>query len=445
MMPNDRFDRSLPAILEEISQPRRPDYFEDLVGLSARTRQRPAWTLLERWLPVVDIARQPAFARQVPWRPIAVLTLILLLILASLAWVIGSRHPAPAPFGPARNGLVAFAKDGDIYTADAVTGNPTALVKGPENDVNPRWSRDGTQLAFQRMAQGSSNVGEVYVGRPDGSDLVRVTSGPLVNVTGYDFSPDGKRLLITADQGGVPSLFIAATDGTESHPLDLHRRVTDAAWRPPDGSEILFMDAGTDSSGTDSSIYAVNAVSGEVRTILKGADAAGHYRGHPLWSPDGSEIAFGEWCQNDCFTGNALSTDSGITVETYIVRADGSGVARMLPRPTSSEFQGLESWSNDGTRMLVIRGEETGSGNGRPAVVPVDGSGYGTEIPYPGGMSTTDTADWTWAPDDSSILGTPSDTSGTRLDQVLLDPVNGTIRTPSWASVSQAAWQRRAQ
>ena len=109
MTRNDRFDRRLPAILEEISQPRTPEYFDDLIGLAARTRQRPAWTLLERWLPMVDVARQPAFARQVPWRPIAVVTLILLLLAASLAFVIGSQHPLPAPFGLARNGLVAYA------------------------------------------------------------------------------------------------------------------------------------------------------------------------------------------------------------------------------------------------------------------------------------------------------------------------------------------------
>src|SRR6516165_1876495 len=133
MMSSDRFDRRLPQILEEISLPRKPDYFDDLVGLSARTRQRPAWTLPERWLPVVDLARQPAFARRVPWRPIAVLAVILLLILATLAWVAGSRHPLPAPFGPARNGLVVYAKDGDIFTADPLTGTSKAIVKGPEN------------------------------------------------------------------------------------------------------------------------------------------------------------------------------------------------------------------------------------------------------------------------------------------------------------------------
>jgi len=155
MMPSSRLDRRLPEILEEISQPRKPDYFDDLVGLSARTRPRPAWTLLERWLPMVDIARQPAMARQVPWRPIAVLALILLLIVASLAWVIGSGHSVPAPFGPARNGLVAYAENGDIYTADAVTGQSTAILKGPENDLNPRWARDGTTLAFQLLTQPS--------------------------------------------------------------------------------------------------------------------------------------------------------------------------------------------------------------------------------------------------------------------------------------------------
>src|SRR6476660_3126546 len=142
MMPSSRLDRRLPEILEEISQPRKPDYFDDLLGLTARTRQRPAWTLLERWLPMVDIAGRPAFARQVPWRPIAVLALILLLVAASLALVIGSQHPLPAPFGLARNGLVAYASGGDIYTADLATGKSTAIVKGPETDVNPRWSRD---------------------------------------------------------------------------------------------------------------------------------------------------------------------------------------------------------------------------------------------------------------------------------------------------------------
>ncbi len=441
MMPNDRFDRRLPAILEEISQPRTPEYFDDLIGLAARTRQRPAWTLLERWLPMVDVARQPAFARQVPWRPIAVLALILLLLAASLVFVMGSQHRLPAPFGLARNGLVAYASAGDIYTADPATGGSTAIVTGAENDVNPRWSRDGTRIAFQRWPTAISGSGVVYVARPDGSDLIRVTPDPLVGITNYDFSPDGRQLLISADLNGTPSLFIAATDGSGIHQLDVGMAATNAAWRPPNGSEILFMDNGDDSGG-NGAIHLVSSQGGPVRTIVRDERSAGIYRGNPLWSPDGSLIAFGEWCDVDCSTREALAAGVGLTAQTYVVNADGSPV-RILPSP-AGEWQAPESWSNDGTRMLVIRGYSAGDEQARPAAVPVDGSATGVEIPYPGGMSPTDTTAWEWAPDDSSILGTPATASGTALDQVLLDPVKGTFRTPTWTSVSDASWQRLA-
>jgi dipeptidyl aminopeptidase/acylaminoacyl peptidase len=443
MMPSDRFDRRLTATLDEIAQPRTPDYFDDLLGLTARTRQRPAWTLLERWLPMVDTARQPAFVRQVPWRPIAVLVLILLLLAASLALVIGSRHSIPAPFGLARNGLVAYASAGDIYTADAVTGKSTAIVKGPETDANPQWSRDGTRVAFERMADGNPGSGVVFVARADGSDLIRVTPDPLVGITGHDFSPDGKKLLISAELNGIPSLFIAATDGSEIHQLNVGIAATNPAWRPPNGSEILFTDSDNgDPTGGNGAIHLVNSQGGDVRTIVDDQRSVGIYRGHPLWSPDGSLIAVGEWCDSDCSTGNALTVD-GNTVQTYVVKADGSD-PRILPSPAGVRWQAPERWSNDGSRMLVIRNYAGGIEQARPAVVPVVGSASDVEIPYPGGMDTTQTAAWEWAPDDSSILGTPTSVSGAVLDQVLLDPVKGTFRKLTWSSVSEPSWQRLA-
>ena len=90
----------------------------------------------------------------------------------------------------------------------------------------------------------------VYVARADGSDLVRVTPDPLSGITSYDFSPDGKQLLISAEVNRIPSLFVAATDGSEIKRLNVGMAATDAAWRPPDGSEILFMDSGDETGGT---------------------------------------------------------------------------------------------------------------------------------------------------------------------------------------------------
>ena len=132
------------------------------------------------------------------------------------------------------------------------------------------------------------------------------------------------------------------------------------------------MDTGTDSSGTDSGIYAVNVRDGTVRTILKGADAEGHFRGHPFWSPDGSRISFGEW------TGV-----NGPDVETHVITASGTG-DRVLPIPTSGVTQAPNSWSNDGTRLLVVRGYPGGFEQSRAAIVPTDGSGTGLEIPVSG-------------------------------------------------------------
>ena len=444
MMPSSRLDRRLPEILEEISQPRTPDYFDDLVGLSARTRQRPAWTLPERWLPMVDVARQPAFARPVPWRPIAVLALLLLLLAAGLVWVAGSRHPLPPPFGPASNGLVVYAKGGDIFTADAASGASTAIVSGPDNDVNPRWSRDGAMIAFQRTAASGSGPGDVYVARPDGSAPTRVTPDPLAAITGYEFSPDGRQLLISADSKRVPSLFIAATDGSGMHRLDVGMPATNAAWRPPDGAEISFMDSDNgDPNGGNGAIHLVSSRGGAVRTIVPDERPAGIHRGHPLWSPDGSHLAYGEWCDTDCVTGRPLGLEIGNTVQTYVITADGKD-ARMLPNP-AGVWQAPESWSNDGAKMLVIRGPETdGVANPQPAAIRVDGSSPGVDIPYPGGIDTDPTAVWQWAPDDTSILGTPTGASGAAVGVVLLDPVNGTYRTPPWSGVAGTSWQRIA-
>ena len=95
MMPTDQFDRQLPVLLEELAQPRTPDYFDDLLGQTARTRQRPAWTILERWLPMVDVARQPVIAPRIPLRTVGLGLLIIGLMLAALALFVASRQSGP--------------------------------------------------------------------------------------------------------------------------------------------------------------------------------------------------------------------------------------------------------------------------------------------------------------------------------------------------------------
>ncbi len=427
-----RFDQDLPDLLAQVAHAPAPDYRDLIVQRTARTRQRPAWTFPERWLPMSAVTSRTATVPRFPLRIVAAVALLLIALIVGAVLFAGSQRHLPAPFGPARNGLVTYASGGDIYAVDPGTGRSTVIVRGP-GDINPRWSGDGTRLVFERQ-EVASGPGLLFVTGADGSDPIQVTPQPLLSIDTYSFSPNGAEILITATSArGIPGVFIAEADGSGIRPLDLPGRATDAAWRPPDGSEVLFMDNGEDSNATDNSIYAINVATGTVRTILKGADVTtGPFRGHPAWSPDGSMISFGEWLGIN-----------GADVQTHIITADGAPV-RILPIPTDAVWQAPYTWSNDGTRLLAIRGYTGDATQARPVVVPVDGSGPGLEIPYPGGMGTPSTSAWAWSPDDSSILGTPTDVSATTmLDQVILDPVTGTSRTLPWTSVSQPSWQRR--
>ena len=66
----DRIERRLPELIDELAAATIPDYFDDMLRQTARARQRPAWSGLERWLPMGVIAR-PLPVRPVPWRAIA--------------------------------------------------------------------------------------------------------------------------------------------------------------------------------------------------------------------------------------------------------------------------------------------------------------------------------------------------------------------------------------
>jgi dipeptidyl aminopeptidase/acylaminoacyl peptidase len=383
---------------------------------------------------MATLSSRAATIPRTPLRAAAILALLLLALAAGAALLIGSRHQAPTPFGPAVNGHVAFAAAGDIFTVDPVTGTATAIVTGPETDINPRWSRDGTHLAFERKVAGDSGPGLVYFARGDGTNPVRVkTPSPLADIESYDFSPDGTELLIVYGND-YPQILIVATEGGAFRDLGLGTAAVGAAWRPPDGAEILFMGVETEGADGCCAIQAVNATTGEVRTIL-GVEP-GRYRGHPRWSPDGTMISFAEWGPGDPDNG-------GLTVQTHIIAADGTW-ERPLAGPPGTDWQAPESWSNDGTRLLVIRGDSGTSEGARPVAIPVDGHGSGVEIDWPSAMlSPTDPLAWEWAPDDSSILGTPFE-NDVYLEQVLLDPVAGTSRTLPWTSDSLPSWQRIA-
>ena len=144
----------------------RPDYVDDLLAQTARSRQRSAWRFPERWLPMDLTARAPTITgRQVPLRLIGLVALVVLALAVGAALFVGSQRRLPAPFGPAANGVIVYAAPtdpswvdttdfqrpmGDIFTFDPSTGASSVLVGGPTVDGYPVVSLDGTRVAFVR-------------------------------------------------------------------------------------------------------------------------------------------------------------------------------------------------------------------------------------------------------------------------------------------------------
>jgi len=440
-MNTDRFDRELPDLLEQLAPRAMPDYRNDIVRQTAHMRQRPAWTFPERWLPMSAITSRAFAAPPVRWRVVGAVALLLLALAVGLVLVAGSQRHVPAPFGPAANGLVAYEKGGEIYTADPVSGVTRAVVTGTERDLRPVFSPDGTHLAFERVA--SDNSGRLVVAKADGSGLNVVTPDPLPGFDNgpnsgyvgptYTFSPDGTQLAVwtTPDLGG--KLWIAKTDGSGMRQVDLPFKVTEATWLPPNGSKLVV--TGSASDGSPNSVYAVDPVTAAPTTII--APVPGIDVGYVRVSPDGSRIAYSR--SNDAQT----SPDSGNTYQVHVVGIDGQG-DRPMPMPPGAVFQDAPAWSNDGTRLAITRGYAQHNEDMALAAVLADGPGTGVESAH--GLTGCCDTILQWSPDDTSILVMPEEMSDSVTKQHLLfTPSTGATASAPWIGSDPPAWQRVAR
>ena len=426
-----RRSAELEATLVDLARGPYPEYIDDVLARTARARQRPAWTFPERWLPMFGTAREQALAPRFPWRAIAIaLIVIALMVAAVVALIAGAQPRIPAPFGVADNGLIAFERGGDIYTADPATGVERAIVTGSQTDAGPRFSLDGTRIVFERKLDYVHS--QLYLARSDGTDLTLLTPEPLTLAAGdlgrawekYQLSPDGRTVLMATETSGVHTITIAQADGKGVRQLDVGMSASEPSFRPPNGAEVLFIGDGEQGLG----LFAVNVATEKVRQIQlipNGFGVAG-----PSWSPDGSRIAYWKWD----------GTANGLTARTHVLWADGTG-DRELPSPPGAVWNAHATWSNDGNRIFIARAYTPGYGDVRGAVVPADGSDFGVEV-APAGVETNCCAAWMWSPDDTKLLGRTSPITGTPDKLVIIDVATRTVRSVPWTSTSDPTWQR---
>ena len=271
-----------------------------------------------------------------------------------------------------------------IWLVDAAGGEPRRFTAGPRRDTAPRWSPDGTRLAFVSERE-AKKKGQLYVMPVAGGEPTPLTD-LRHGVSAPEWAPDGTRLAFVSRVGGWvepeseeekrksrpprvvttlkyrfngegftydrrPQIFIVAALGGEP------RQVTegdydhaDPAWTP-DGRALVFASARHDERDHDdaSDIWLIPAEGGAPRRLTRTLGPAGH----PAVSPAGDAVAY---------LGRASRNGFGRNIRLFTVPvAGGEPACRTEGLDRSCGPLGVRPvWSADG-RALTIAAEDQGT------------------------------------------------------------------------------------
>ena len=268
--------------------------------------------------------------------------------------------------------------DAEILRVDAATRERHVLVGGRRGVVSPRWSADGSHLAFLAQVDGRAQVLAMKV---DGGEAWQVTKSPTA-VQNFAWRPDGRSIAYSAADEeprkdgderfnrsfeisrssylatDVPRpihLWLAPIDGAPARRLTSGTWTLPAAFPPgpappppswsPDGKTLAYIKVNSVHSGerSASTIQLLDVDSGTTRALT--TRQLGEQ--HPSFSPDGTRIAY--WFQRPG-QGNAI----------WVAPTSG-GFGAIVTMPIERNIlRGL--WMPDGKSLLVAANDRTTTG-----------------------------------------------------------------------------------
>lgn len=246
--------------------------------------------------------------------------------------------------------LTYMARDVDqswrIYVMNADGSGVTALTGEGQDNTAPVWSPNGQKIAFVSQRDGNRDI---YVMDAECLTEVSTCDQNVVNVTRHPaddwtpaWSPDGQRLVFSSIRAGNWEIFaveVACMADPESCPDQTTQITSDGnanilpVWSP-DGSRIAF----SSKASGNWDIYTMNNSGSAVRQIT--TDPANDLS--PAWSPDGKQIAF--------------ETNRDGNVEVYVMSANGAN-PRNISNFSLANDHG-PTWSPDGQFLVFYANRE---------------------------------------------------------------------------------------
>jgi dipeptidyl aminopeptidase/acylaminoacyl peptidase len=271
---------------------------------------------------------------------------------------------------------IAFLSDAgqpeqqQLYVVAAAGGTPRKLTSVKGFLAAPGWSPDGKTLALLFTENAERAAGPLVAEKAQTGvikeavteqrlSLVEMATGKLRQISPddmyvyeYDWSPDGKRFVVTAAHGNgdnnwyIAQIYTLDAGGVSMRMKSIYKPPVDSqiavpAWSP-DGKSVAFISGiMSDEPAVGGDIFIVPAEGGEARNITPGMKASASWL---TWTNGGDKILFGEDVDGE--SGIATVNVPGGAIETLThapgqVLADGWGTAISL--------------SADGKSTAVIR------------------------------------------------------------------------------------------
>lgn len=289
-----------------------------------------------------------------------------------------------------------------IQAVPTAGGAPQPLVTSNGNDDTPRWSPDGTRLAFLSTREGSP---QIYVASADGSNARKVTSVPG-GVSDFIWSPDGKLFAFVTDiYPECKDLRCTAEKSQAAEQSKVKAVIAD---------RLLFRHWNEFKRGKRSHLFVVSSEGGEPRDLTPG-----DYDVPPFSLGDPTAFAFSPDSKEICFARNtdkveAISTNNDL----FTVSVEGGEPKRITGSNPGSDT--TPRYSPDGKFIAYRSQQRNGYESDRFRLMLYDcAAGSSRELSTGFDRWVEDLA---WLPDGRGLILTGQDRGR---DALWLAPMNG--------------------